>query len=207
MLDIFKSKSSLDEEEDDPRGKKQDEGPIEHLIKGIISDDIPSLGDRIFENRVLPTITGLLKGVAHDAIDGIFRSDRNEYYYSSLDSGNRIDYRGRSGGRSSSGVANSGSFIGDSYSNRDVGNRRAFNSRDYAFTRGEAEVTLDELKAKVANLGKADLATFLSHTNVTPTWNDYNIGWTDLSTAFIRDIRTNDGVRYVVVLPQLVSIK
>lgn len=203
MLDIFKSRSSLDDDEvDDARGKKQDEGPIEHLIKGFIADDVSDLGDRIVKTRVMPTIAGLLKGVAHDAIDGVFRSD-SEYYYRAVD-GN-TDYRRISGG---AGTSDGGSFNERRGSVRHDGNRRHFNSRDYTFkSRGEAEVTLDELKGDVASLGKASLAKFLMHTQDFPNWNDYNIGWTDLSTAYIRDTRTSDGVRWVIFLPPLVAIK
>lgn len=202
-MGLFDSKSSLDGPINEKPNKK-DVGPIENLLRNMIRDDASEFGNKIIENTVMPTLLGLVKEIGHNTIDYIFKSGNGDYYYTRRP-GEYTNYRGISDG---SGTANNRSSLnGYITDNNASSNRRSFDSRDYTFTRGEAEFIKDELQTQILRLGKVDLATFLRHTNTVPTWNDTTIGWTDLSNILMREVNTPDGKRYVLFLPPLVSIK
>lgn len=174
----------------------------------FIAEDVPSIGEYLLRDILLPALKDLILDIGHGAIDSAFNGDGRGY------SGSRR--RGRD------------SYITYNRMYRD--NRRSRRNRDYDDeddvprsrrragqiyfdeylfeTRGDAEDVLYFLCDEIQEFGDCPVSRFFDKRGETIPGNftEDNWGWTDLSGTKIKRIRCDGELWWWIDLPRLKPI-
>ena len=173
--------------------KKKEPGMIESLLREFIVKDITEVKSNVVKNVIKP---GIKRTVYNAATEGLRQLLD--------DGGSIIDNRRTDFRRISEGSISSPS-IATPKEQAKTRNLIKFDSRNYPVrNRAEAEEVVYILQRDIVEYGRALVAAFLKAVGEDPDYNDYSIGWTDLSegTYHIRD--TIDGT--VITLPPPIRV-
>ena len=172
---------------------------IDSLLKSFIQHDVEEVKDNVIREVIKPSIKRTIFNAITEGARQLLDEDIPRY----TNFGNSsIDYRGRSGGST---VVNSSRRSDRSNPVGAARGVRMFDSRDYPFpNRGKAEEVLYILRKDIHDYGKASVAAFLKEAGYSPEFNDYDIGWIDLSEGSCYVRGTLDG--YLVILPAPIRI-
>jgi len=178
--------------------KKKEPGMIDSLVKEFIVGDIEEVKHNVVRDVIKPSIKRtIFNAITETARQLLDEGGSGRGNYNSL-----TDYRRQSGGSTvNSSVRRSDNRDSD-YDSRSY---KRFDSRRYPFpNRGKAEEVLYILRKDIHDYGAASVAAFLKEAGYEPDWNEYDIGWTDLSEGSCYVRSSLDG--FFVVLPAPVRI-
>ena len=177
--------------------KKKEPGMLDSLLRELIVNDVDEVRRNVVKDVIKPSIkrtifNSIVEG-ARQLLDegGVpLRSSLDNTYFRGVNSDQR-------GVNNSSIRSNSSNRALDSGSGRRFDR---FDSRNYPFpNRGKAEEVLYILRKDIETYHKATVAAFLKEAGYNPDYNDYDIGWDDLSEGNCYVRGSLDG--YFVVLP------
>ena len=179
--------------------KKKEPGMIDSLLKSFIQNDVEEVKNSVIRDVIKPSIKRTIFNAITEGARQLLDEDIPRYTGFGNSS---IDYRGRSGGST---VVSSSRRSDRSNPVSAARGVRMFDSRDYPFpNRGKAEEVLYILRKDIHDYGKASVAAFLKEAGYSPEFNDYDIGWIDLSEGSCYVRGTLDG--YLVILPAPIRI-
>lgn len=175
---------------------------IDEICDTIFDCSLEEAFETVKTQRVFPDLKTLAYNSLVDGLGMLLGGGaprRGGSRRSTLDEG-RTDYA-----RQSVSSNRSGSVSNDRAGNSSY-NRR-FDSRDYAFSsRGDAEKARYDICKICAEDGHFSVAQFLQTVKQPNDWNDWDIGWLDLSDENTMT-RMVSGGDWVIILPKPVRIK
>lgn len=178
------------------RGRVRKKSSIFKTVGNYIEDDMPTIGDSILNELIIPSVLDLLADICHGAIDGIFKSDGRGYYRRNRGRDSYISYNRMYDDRRRSRRDREEERYEERRRNRDI-----YYEFDY---KEDADDVLDRMCDYLERFPDVPVSYFfdLIGETIPGCFTDDDWGWTDLSGVKVR----RHGRKWYIDFPRIDQI-